>query len=125
MTDCIRLNEMVFYGHHGVLPEEQALGQRFVVDVELVTDLRKAGATDNLDETVNYSAVYAAVRDIVTGPPLHLIEAVAERIAARILADHAAVERVSVRVRKPAVPIAGAVLGSAEVGIERDRTGGT
>jgi dihydroneopterin aldolase len=121
MTDRIRLNEMVFYGYHGVLPEEQALGQRFVVDVELVTDLRAAGVSDDLEQTVNYAAVYTAVRDIVTGPPRKLIEAVAEQIAARILADHAAVERVRVRVRKPAVPIAGSVLGSAEVQIERTR----
>jgi dihydroneopterin aldolase len=123
MTDRIRLNEMMFYGYHGVLAEEQALGQRFVVDLELVTDLRRAGVSDDLDQTVNYSAVYAAVRDIVTGPPCRLIEAVAEAIAARVLADHPTVERVSVRVRKPAVPIAGAMLASAEVAIERDRAG--
>ncbi len=122
MTDRIRLNEMVFYGYHGVLPEEQALGQRFVVDVELVTALMAAGMSDDLRQTVNYAAVYATVRDIVTGPPRKLIEAVAEQIAAQILADHGAVERVRVRVRKPAVPIAGAVLGSAEVEIERTRT---
>ncbi len=121
MSDRIRLNEMVFYGYHGVLPEEQSLGQRFIVDVEIVTDLRPAGATDDLEQTVNYAAVYATVRDIVTGPPCKLIEALAERIAARILADHPAVERVGVRVRKPAVPIAGAMLASAEVRIERAR----
>ncbi len=121
VTDRIRLNEMVFYGYHGVLPEERALGQRFVVDVEMTTDLRAAGETDDLTQTVNYAAVYAAVREIVTGPPRQLIEAVAEAIAARILADHAAVERVVVRLRKPEVPIAGSVLGSAEVQIERAR----
>jgi dihydroneopterin aldolase len=121
MTDYIRLNEMVFYGYHGVLPEEQTLGQRFVVDVELATDLRAAGTSDDLDRTVNYAAVYASVREIVTGPPKRLIEAVAEQIAATILADHPAVERIVVRLRKPEVPIAGSVLGSAEVAIERDR----
>jgi dihydroneopterin aldolase len=46
---------------------------------------------------------------------------VAERIAARILADHGAAQRVVVRVRKPEVPIAGAVLESSEVWIERER----
>lgn len=123
MADRIRLNEMVFYGYHGVLPEERALGQRFVVDVELMTDLRPAGATDDLGKTVNYAMVFAAVQQIVTGPPVHLIEALAERIATRLLADHPAVERVGVRVRKPCVPIAGATLGGAEVWIERDRAG--
>jgi dihydroneopterin aldolase len=121
MPDRIRLNEMVFYGYHGVLAEEQALGQRFVVDVELETDLRAAGESDDLTRTVNYAAVYATVKEIVTGPPHKLIEAVAERIATRILAEHPGVERLQVRVRKPAVPIAGAMLASAEVAIERIR----
>lgn len=121
MTDRIRLNEMVFYGYHGVLPEERALGQRFVVDVELRVDLRRAGASDDLGDTVNYSAVYAAARDVVTGPPCQLIEAVAERIASRVLAEHPTVESVEVRVRKPEVPIPGSVLGSSEVRIERIR----
>ena len=119
MTDYIRLNEMVFYGYHGVLAEEQALGQRFVVDVEMVTDLRPAGLSDELTQTVNYAAVYATIRDIVTGPPRRLIEAVAESIATAVLADHPTIERLTVRVRKPSVPIGGAVLASAEVVIER------
>jgi dihydroneopterin aldolase len=103
MTDYIRLNEMVFYGYHGVLAEEQTLGQRFVVDVEMVTDLRPAGISDELTQTVNYAAVYATVRDIATA----------------VLADHPTIERLTVRVRKPSVPIGGAVLASAEVVIER------
>ena len=121
MVDVIRLNEMVFYGYHGVLPEERTLGQRFVVDVELRTELKQAGLTDDLRQTVNYSAVYAGVREVLTGGPCNLIETVAERVAARILADHPRVQSVLVRIRKPEVPIPGSVLGSAEVCIERQR----
>jgi dihydroneopterin aldolase len=121
VTDRIRLNEMVFYGYHGVLPEERTLGQRFVVDVEVETDLRRAGETDDLDATVNYSEMFAAAREIVTGPPCQLIEAVAERIAARVLREQPLVHAVVVRVRKPEVPIPGSVLGSSEVRIERRR----
>ena len=121
MVDRIRLNDMAFYGYHGVLPEERTLGQRFVVDVELRVDLRLAGVADDLTKTVNYAEAYAAVRDIVTGPPFQLIEAVAERIAERLLAAHPSVQSVAVGVRKPEVPIAGSILGSAEVRIERDR----
>ena len=122
LADRIRLNGMVFYGYHGVLPEERALGQRFVVDVEIFTDLRKAGASDDLSDTINYSQVYTTAREIVTGPPLNLIEAVAERIAARVLAEHSAAERVVVRIQKPEVPIPGSVLASSEVRIERTRS---
>ena len=119
--DRIRLNGMVFYGYHGVLPEERALGQRFVVDVEVFTDLRRAGVSDDLADTINYSQVYATAREIVTGPACQLIEAVAERIAARVLAEHGAAERVVVSIRKPEVPIPGSVLASSEVRIERER----
>ena len=121
MVDHIRLNDMLFYGYHGVLPEERKLGQRFLVDVELRTDLRAAGESDDLAETVNYAEVYAAVRELVTGEPYQLIEAVAARIARRVLDEHARVESVVVRIRKPEVPIAGSVLGSSEVWIERGR----
>jgi dihydroneopterin aldolase len=119
--DRIRLNGMVFYGYHGVLAEERALGQRFVVDVELRLDLRAAGTSDDLGDTVNYTRVYTAAREVVTGPPCQLIEAVAERIAGRVLAEHPQVESVTVRVRKPEVPIPGSVLASSEVWIERTR----
>jgi|SRR5581483_2464688 len=121
MTDRIRLNEMVFYGYHGVLEAERQLGQRFVVDVEMHLDLASAGQTDDLKQTVNYASVFDLVREIVTGPPRMLIEAVAESVAARILAEHALVQRVEVRIRKPAVPIPGSVLASSEVWIERHR----
>src|SRR6266568_919357 len=104
LVDRIRLNDMVFYGYHGALPEERKLGQRFVVSVELRVDLREAGQTDDLSKTVNYSEAYAAVRDIVTGPPHQLIESVAERIAAQLLGAHASIESVTVGIRKPEVP---------------------
>lgn len=124
MTDRIRLNEMVFYGYHGVQPEERALGQRFLVDVELQLPLREAGATDDLTRTVSYVEVYRRIEQIVTGPPRFLLEAVAERIAHCLLDDYAQVDQVVVRVRKPQVPIPGAVLGSTEVRIERSREEG-
>jgi dihydroneopterin aldolase len=121
VTDHIRLNEMVFFGYHGALPEERALGQRFVVDIEVEADLKRAGESDALTDTVNYSELYTAAEAIVVGPPFNLIEAVAERIASRILAEQTAVESVLVRIRKPGVPIPGSVLGSSEVCIERRR----
>ena len=121
MTDLIRLTDLVFYGHHGVLPEERLLGQRFVVDVEVRLDLSKPAATDDLDHTVNYAEIYRAVGEIVTGPPCNLIEALAGRIAERVLAEHPLVHSVLVRVRKPQVPIDGMTQGSSEVVIERTR----
>jgi 7,8-dihydroneopterin aldolase/epimerase/oxygenase len=121
LTDRIRLNEMAFFGYHGALPEERSLGQRFIVDIEVEADLKKAGESDALEDTINYSELYTVAEDIVMGPPFNLIEAVAERIATRILSEQAAVEAVLVRIRKPGVPIPGSVLASSEICIERKR----
>ncbi len=111
---------MVFYGYHGANPAERTLGQRFIVDLEVELDLRPAGQSDDLADTVDYSAMYAAVREVVEGPPRNLLESVAEAIARRILASFA-VDAVRVRVRKPAAPIKGSVLAHAGVEVYRER----
>ena len=119
-SDRIRLRGMRFFGYHGALPEERTLGQRLVVDVELALDRAPAGTSDDLTRTVSYAEVYDEVRAVVEGPPCALIEAVAERIAARVLAAHRTVQEVRVRVVKPEVPLRG-VLDGAEVEIVRRR----
>lgn len=119
-TDAVFLEGLRFYGYHGVNPEERSLGQRFLVDVELVADLRVAGQRDDLAATINYSAVYRRVRAIVEGPPRRLLEAVAEEIAAMLLAEFPT-EVVTVTVRKPEVALRGAFLAAAGVRICRTR----
>src|SRR5215208_4896476 len=91
--DEILLEGMRFYAYHGVNPEERALGQRFTVDIALAVDLRRAGQSDDLADTVSYSAVYKLVREIVEGEPRQLIEAVAEKIAVAILTGFPPVAR--------------------------------
>jgi 7,8-dihydroneopterin aldolase/epimerase/oxygenase len=124
-SDEILLEGMRFYAYHGVNPEERTLGQRFTVDVVMAVDLRRAGQSDDLADTVSYSAVYKTVRGIVEGESRQLIEAVAEEIAAAILAEFPPVERVTVTVRKPEVPMKGAMLDAAGVSIRRSRTYGS
>ncbi|HWJ04127.1 MAG TPA: dihydroneopterin aldolase [Verrucomicrobiae bacterium] len=104
--DKIILEGLKFWGRHGVLHEEQVLGQPFIVSLELYLDLSRAGATDSLDLTVNYARVYQVVKDIVEGTCCKLIEALAESIASRVLAEFA-VDKLTVRVDKPHAPIAG------------------
>lgn len=116
--DVVFLEGLQFYGYHGVNAEERSLGQRFLVDVELTTDLRAAGRADDLTQTVNYSLVYKRVQTIVEGPPLNLIEAVAEEIATALMADFP-VSSVTVTVRKPEVALRGAMLRAAGVRIVR------
>lgn len=118
--DAVFLEGLHFYAYHGVNPEERAQGQRFLVDVALATDLRAAGRGDDLNQTIDYSAVYERVRAIVEGPPRQLIEAVAEEIAAALLAAFPATA-VTVTVRKPEVALQGAFLGAAGVRVRRTR----
>ena len=110
---------MTFYGFHGVNPAEKELGQRFVVDLDIFSDLAKAGQTDDLGDTVDYSEVYRTVRDVVEGPSHNLLESVVAAIAERVLAAHD-VQAVRVRLMKPQVPMKGSVLTHAAVEIFRE-----
>ncbi len=86
MKDRISLLGMAFFGYHGCLAEERANGQRFLVDAVLYLDLAEAGRTDDLSKTVDYGAVFDEVRAVVEGAPCRLLEAVAERVAQKLLA---------------------------------------
>ena len=120
MVDKIQLEGMVFYGFHGVDPAEQQVGQRFVVDLEVERDLRPAGLSDDLADTVSYSDLYRLVKDVLEGPSRRLLENLAETVAQRVL-DEYEVDAVRVSVKKPEVPIKGSVLAHAAVEILRER----
>lgn len=115
MSDRIQLINMRFEGRHGVLAEERETAQPFEVDVELSLDLAPAGAADDLSRTVDYREVFSVCREVIEGPSAQLIESLAERIAARLLAASwaAKVTEVVVRVRKPRVKLPGALDGAA------------
>lgn len=116
--DEVFLNGMEFFGRHGVMPEEQVLGQRFVVHVRMEGDFRAAGHSDDLADAVNYASVFNRVRERVEGPPVRLLERLASLIAEDVLSDWPQVVRVSVEVDKPGAPIAG-VFATAGVRVVR------
>ena len=119
--DVLRLRHMRFVGRHGVFPWERTRGQPFDVDVELQLDLAPAGRDDDLALSVDYAAVRDCVEQIVTGPPVQLIEALAERIAAALGSRYAGQFGplgVAVTVRKPWAPVPGD-MGGVEVQIRR------
>jgi dihydroneopterin aldolase len=97
--DRLLLEGMTFFGRHGALPAERELGARFNVDVVLEADLAAPGRSDRLEDTVDYVRAYRVVQEVVEGDPCRLLEAVAERIASRLLALEG-VRRATVRVRK-------------------------
>ena len=101
----IVLAGLEFYGRHGARPEENRLGARFVVDVEM--EVAFEGKGDRIEATVDYAAVYARVEEAVRGRRFYLIEALAEHIANELLGAFANLEAVRVRVHKPHAPIPG------------------
>lgn len=105
--DKIYLNQLQFYGFHGLMPEEKRLGQRFLVDVILYTDLRKAGQTDDMLDSIHYGEAYEMVKRIVEGESKNLIEAVAEDIANTLLSGFNLLNACTVKVIKPDPPIPG------------------
>jgi 7,8-dihydroneopterin aldolase/epimerase/oxygenase len=106
--DKITVQGIQFFGRHGVTPAEREVGQRFVVDVELRLDLARSAAGDRLEDTVDYVAVHDLVREVGRGAPAALLETLADRIARAVLGRFGPKE-VTVRVRKPAPPIDGAL----------------
>ncbi len=118
--DKITLKNMQFYGYHGVLQEEQKIGQRFFIDAEMQLDLKGAGETDDLEQTVDYSAVYDIIKDITENHKFRLIEKLADTISREILSRYEKIQKITVRIRKPEAPIKG-ILDWAEVEIVRQR----
>lgn len=105
--DRIFLRGMRFMACHGVLPHEREVPQPFEVDVEMGLDLRAAGESDDLGNTVNYAKVYDVVSTVLTVARKYLIEAIAEKIADDLLRDFDSLRWVRVTVHKPTAPIDG------------------
>lgn len=113
-TYIIRLKNCAFFARHGVLDEEETLGQRFYVDAELVVDPGDALEHDAIDGTVDYGAAFAVIEEIVTGRRRFLIEALALEVAQALCKRFPQVVRAEITIRKPNAPVRG-VLDDVEV----------
>lgn len=105
--DYILLNELQFYGYHGVYQEEQQKGQAFLVSVELGLSLTHAGASDTLSDTVSYAEVYQLIQQVMEQERYDLLEAAAEQIQQRIFSSFPLVQTICITVLKPNAPVAG------------------
>lgn len=115
----IRLNEMVFYGYHGVHPEERKLGQRFVVNLTISTDSSHDRQIRSLEDTIDYTRVFEEIRHTMEKKQFHLLEDCANEILDGIMNAFPRVTRAVVVIRKPSVPINGS-LSSVEVELSRN-----
>jgi dihydroneopterin aldolase len=117
--DRLELRGLRFVAVHGALPEEAVRAQPFEVDLDLLVDLRAPGHSDDLAESVDYGELCEAVRSVMEGPHVRLLERLAEEIATRALAvaaGRATGVVVTVRKLRPPVPFD---LASAAVRITR------
>ncbi len=120
MSDQIAVRGIRAFGYHGVLPEERAQGQLFVVDAVLTMDTHFAAASDDLGLTVDYAELAQRLVSIVEGDPVNLIETLAQRLADACLNEER-VGAVEITVHKPDAP-AGVPFGDISVTINRDRS---
>ena len=104
MADRIELRGLKVRGTHGVFDPERADGQDFYIDVVLWLDLRAAGESDDLADTVDYGALAQQVAGIVGGEPRNLIEKVGAEVAESIMTDER-IDACEVTVHKPSAPI--------------------
>lgn len=116
--DKIYIRDLEVYAYHGVNSEEKAMGQRFLISLELSLDLREAGKSDDLNSTINYAELCHLVEEEFKSSKYDLIERAAEALAEFILLKYEKVEKVKVQLKKPWAPI-GKPLKYAAVEIER------
>jgi dihydroneopterin aldolase len=106
MTDTIFITGVVIHARHGVMEHETAIGQRFIIDLELSADLSESSRTDRLADTVSYSSVVAIASAAFKDANYKLLERAAGAVADAVLAAFARIDAVRVTVHKPHAPIA-------------------
>lgn len=115
MTSQISMEQMEFYAFHGFYSEERKVGARFLVDLTLDIDLKKAGQSDQLEDTVNYELIYNVVRAEMEIPS-QLIEHVAYRIKNALTEQFPEIQKLTLKLTKLNPPLGGKV-GSVSVTI--------
>jgi 7,8-dihydroneopterin aldolase/epimerase/oxygenase len=122
MTDTIFITGVLIHARHGLLEHETEVGQRFVIDLELFTDLSESSRTDKLADTVSYSNVVATATAAFKDSNYKLLERAAGAVADAILAAFPRIRAVKITVHKPHAPIA-AIFDDVGVVLTRNRHG--
>ena len=105
-SDILFVEDIRFYGHHGVTPAQQDVGAWFSVDVELALDLTPAALSDDVGATVDYGQVVRRVVAVATERRVQLVERLAGLLSEALLREFP-VHEVTVRVRKLTAPLDG------------------
>lgn len=116
--DKIQIKNLEVFAKHGVFPEENVLGQKFVVSAVLFTSTREAGRTDDLTKSIHYGEVSHFIRNFMEKHTFRLLETAAEELAQALLLETKGLERIRLEIAKPWAPI-GLPLETVSVEIER------
>ncbi|MBS6195844.1 MAG: 2-amino-4-hydroxy-6-hydroxymethyldihydropteridine diphosphokinase [Clostridiales bacterium] len=116
--DKIRIKNLEIFANHGVFPEENTLGQKFVISAVLHTSTRKAGKSDELTESIHYGEVSHFIKKFVESHTWKLLESVVEHLAQALLLEYPLTEQVDLVIQKPWAPI-GLPLETVSVEISR------
>ncbi len=103
--DTIKIQGLEIFAHHGVFPEENVLGQKFIISATLFLDTRKAGKTDQLEESIHYGLVSQDIKTWMEENTYQMIERVAEEICERLLLKYEKLQGITLEVKKPWAPI--------------------
>lgn len=103
--DCIIIENLNVFAHHGVYPEETRDGQNFYVNAVLYTDTKKAGYSDELEDSTNYGEVCQEIHCFLTEHTYKLLEAAAEKLAEYLLQTFPLIQELTLEIRKPEAPI--------------------
>lgn len=120
MTDTIFVKGLVIHARHGVMDHETEVGQRFVIDLELYSDLTEPSRSDHLSDTVSYANVVATAIAAFKNTNYKLLERAAGAVADAILAAFPRIRAVKITVHKPHAPIA-AIFEDVGVVLTRSR----
>lgn len=116
--DKIHIKNLEVFGNHGVFPEENKLGQKFLVNAVLYTSTREAGKTDDLTKSIHYGEVSHFITKYMMEHTFQLIESVAEQLAEALLLQFEHLKWIDLEIQKPWAPI-GLPLESVSVEISR------
>ena len=116
--DKIEIRNLEIFANHGVFPEENVLGQKFVVSATLYTDTRKAGLSDELTASIHYGEVSHMITKFAKEHTYKLLEALAENLCQMLLRELPLLKKITLRVEKPWAPV-GLPLDTVAVEITR------
>lgn len=117
--DEIKIEDLEVFANHGVFPEENILGQKFLVSATLYTDTRKAGKTDDLTASIHYGEVSAFIDQYLREHTVKLLECAAENLAEELLIQTAGLKKIRLEIKKPWAPVR-LPLKTVSVAIERE-----